>query len=63
VGSSKKGRIFKDYWIQCALCECMTPLGASKYPAALGAAKDGGWRYVKGRGWLCGDCVADRHTS
>lgn len=50
------GKIWPEYWIDCAVCEFMEPLAMTTKTQAVAEAHSRGWRCSIVHKWVCKDC-------
>lgn len=51
------GKIWKEYWIDCACCGDHTALAETAYNKAIKEADLRGWKKIQGR-WFCASCLS-----
>jgi hypothetical protein len=59
---SGRGRMWTEYWVDCATCDHHEPLAEKERGRATAAAKKAGWRKIGGK-WFCKDhALAERQS-
>ena len=52
----KLGKLWTEYWIDCARCEFHAPLGERSRERAIKRALHDGWAMFRGK-WYCRNCT------